>query len=371
MSAQLTAVRRRRGQHRRRARHGDRRPLGGGERSAQTYMDYRSVPPAFPAHAHYVALGHVHRTQQIGGAAPIWYSGSPIQVDFGEVEPSNVSLVRRPRSPAGVRPRGAGGRRLRTLRGSWNSCASSPADADDASCASWSKVRSRPASPEDVRELLGARVVEVRLGSTRGCGSRRGAARIGQTPHELFAVVPRERACRGSTRLTAVLRRAARRGHRRCGRSRSSPRGSPPSATRSTVDFTGVDFFAFVGPTGSGKSSVLDAMCFALYGTVPRLDDDRLVAPSITQGGNEARVSLRFELGGDGVRRDRGSCVARRRVARRRRRRVSSATARCSPAMRRDEHDGRRAHRSAVQPLHAVRDPAAGRVRSVPARQAV
>ena len=65
-----------------------------------------------------------------------------------------------------------------------------------------------------------------------------------------------------------------------------------------TVDFTGADFFALVGPTGSGKSSVLDAMCFALYGTVPRYDDDRLVAPSITQGANEARVSLRFELGG-------------------------------------------------------------------------
>jgi exonuclease SbcC len=65
-----------------------------------------------------------------------------------------------------------------------------------------------------------------------------------------------------------------------------------------TIDFTGVDFFALVGPTGSGKSSVLDAMCFALYGTIPRLDDDRLVAPSISQGGNEARVSLRFELSG-------------------------------------------------------------------------
>ena len=51
-----------------------------------------------------------------------------------------------------------------------------------------------------------------------------------------------------------------------------------------TVDFTGADFFALVGPTGSGKSSVLDAICFALYGIVPRYDDDRLVAPSITQG---------------------------------------------------------------------------------------
>jgi DNA repair protein SbcC/Rad50 len=65
-----------------------------------------------------------------------------------------------------------------------------------------------------------------------------------------------------------------------------------------TVDFTGAEFFALVGPTGSGKSSVLDAICFALYGIVPRYDDDRLVAPSITQGAHEARVSLTFELGG-------------------------------------------------------------------------
>ncbi len=101
------------------------------------------------------------------------------------------------------------------------------------------------------------------------------------------------------------------------------------------VDFTGADFFALVGPTGSGKSSVLDAICFALYGIVPRYDDDRLVAPSITQGANEARVSLTFELGGDRSTSRRGSCGARRPVARRRRRRASSATARCSPATRR------------------------------------
>ena len=43
---------------------------------------------------------------------------------------------------------------------------------------------------------------------------------------------------------------------------------------------------------------MLDAICFALYGIVPRYDDDRLVAPSITQGSNEARVSLTFELDG-------------------------------------------------------------------------
>ena len=36
------------------------------------------------------------------------------------------------------------------------------------------------------------------------------------------------------------------------------------------ADFTDVDFFALVGPTGSGKSTLIDGLCFALYGTVPR-----------------------------------------------------------------------------------------------------
>ena len=30
------------------------------------------------------------------------------------------------------------------------------------------------------------------------------------------------------------------------------------------VDFSDADFFALVGPTGSGKSTVIDAMTFAL-----------------------------------------------------------------------------------------------------------
>ena len=64
------------------------------------------------------------------------------------------------------------------------------------------------------------------------------------------------------------------------------------------LDFSGADFFALVGPTGSGKSSVLDAICFALYGSVPRYEDDRLVGQAITQGATQARVSLTFEVDG-------------------------------------------------------------------------
>jgi DNA repair protein SbcC/Rad50 len=63
-----------------------------------------------------------------------------------------------------------------------------------------------------------------------------------------------------------------------------------------TVDFEGADLFALTGPTGSGKTSVLDAVVFALYGTVPRLDR-REVAPIISQGMAEARVRLDFTMG--------------------------------------------------------------------------
>jgi len=65
-----------------------------------------------------------------------------------------------------------------------------------------------------------------------------------------------------------------------------------------TVDFEGVDVFALVGPTGAGKSTVIDAICFALYGSVPRHDDRRAVAGAVHAQAVEAKVALEFELGG-------------------------------------------------------------------------
>lgn len=64
------------------------------------------------------------------------------------------------------------------------------------------------------------------------------------------------------------------------------------------VDLEGVELFAFTGPTGAGKSSLVDAIVFALYGSVPRYDDRRLVAPAISQGSAEARVRLDFTVDG-------------------------------------------------------------------------
>lgn len=64
-----------------------------------------------------------------------------------------------------------------------------------------------------------------------------------------------------------------------------------------TVDFRGADLFALTGPTGSGKSSLIDAIVFALYGSVPRIGQ-RDVAPIVSLGKLEARVRFEFSLEG-------------------------------------------------------------------------
>ncbi|MQA05692.1 MAG: AAA family ATPase [Streptosporangiales bacterium] len=64
------------------------------------------------------------------------------------------------------------------------------------------------------------------------------------------------------------------------------------------VDFTDVDFFVLVGPTGAGKSTLLDAICFALYGSVPRWADQRGVASALAPSSAQAKVRLVFEVAG-------------------------------------------------------------------------
>jgi DNA repair protein SbcC/Rad50 len=65
---------------------------------------------------------------------------------------------------------------------------------------------------------------------------------------------------------------------------------------RTVVDFDGVDLAALVGPTGSGKSSLIDAITFALYGAVARYENEKLVVPAINQLATEARVRFDFEV---------------------------------------------------------------------------
>src|SRR4029077_7171407 len=64
------------------------------------------------------------------------------------------------------------------------------------------------------------------------------------------------------------------------------------------VDFTDADFFALVGPTGSGKSTIIDAMTFALYGSVPRWGRKGMVSLALAPTVPRGTVKLVFEVEG-------------------------------------------------------------------------
>lgn len=94
--------------------------FGGGERAAQSIFEYHVPAVAFPAHAHYVALGHLHRRQTLPAPAPVVYSGAPFAVDFGEQDNTSVvCLVQAsPSTPATITDLPiTAGRRLRTVHG--------------------------------------------------------------------------------------------------------------------------------------------------------------------------------------------------------------------------------------------------------------
>lgn len=64
-----------------------------------------------------------------------------------------------------------------------------------------------------------------------------------------------------------------------------------------TVDFTEADYFALIGPTGSGKSTVLDAIVFALYGTAPRWGRSNAIEYSLAPTATRGTVRLVFDVG--------------------------------------------------------------------------
>ena len=63
------------------------------------------------------------------------------------------------------------------------------------------------------------------------------------------------------------------------------------------LDFEGRRLFAITGPTGAGKSSLLDAMTWALYGEVPRVG--RATRQLITHGAKSMAVRFDFAIRGE------------------------------------------------------------------------
>lgn len=64
------------------------------------------------------------------------------------------------------------------------------------------------------------------------------------------------------------------------------------------VDFADADYFALTGPTGAGKSTVIDAMTFALYGSAPRWGRENAIQYALAPTANRCTVRLVFDLAG-------------------------------------------------------------------------
>ncbi len=67
---------------------------GGGVRDLYVGSLARIPAQAFSDSLDYVALGHLHSPQLVGGLETRRYSGSPLPVDFGETKEKSVTLVR-------------------------------------------------------------------------------------------------------------------------------------------------------------------------------------------------------------------------------------------------------------------------------------
>ena len=166
---------------------------GGGEREVQTLLGYELPRTVFPATAHYAALGHLHRYQELDGPCPIAYSGSPLALDFGEEANVPVALVvtATPDSRAHVRPVPlAGGRPLRTVRGTLDEVIAEGETTGDAFLRVVLTQQASAGLADLVREKL-PNAIDVQLDERyrprRGRAGGAGRARLGRSPVEQFA----------------------------------------------------------------------------------------------------------------------------------------------------------------------------------------
>lgn len=162
--------------------------LGGGERSAHTIFDYAVSAQAFDGALSYVALGHLHRPQRVPAAPPVWYSGSPLQMDFGETEDRKAVLLieAEPGLPARVReiPISAG-RRLLKIQGTLEQLAARVGEVGDAYLRIELEETPRVGLADEVRDLFPS-AVDVAIAQSDEPRDEPAPARLGRAPHELF-----------------------------------------------------------------------------------------------------------------------------------------------------------------------------------------
>ena len=181
--------------------------MGGGERSAQTIFDYWIDTTAFPANAHYVALGHLHKKQQMPGPCPVWYCGSPMQLDFSDTQANKNALIveASPGRPATVeeveltRARG-----LRTITGSIKDLQPLVGQTGDDYLRVIVREPARVGLSDEVRDMFPETVKVIIESSLETPERNRDTAGRDRSPHELFETYLAEKGI-SDNRLVALF----------------------------------------------------------------------------------------------------------------------------------------------------------------------
>ena len=255
-----------------------------------------AVPPEVFAGADYVALGHLHGRQEV--APGVRYSGSPVAMSFSEWRHRKGSLLVDLSGDAPVveHVEAPVQRPLAVLRGTLDDLLADPAHVAGRgllvpghphrpAAAARGDGPGAPALPAHPRAALRARGRHGSVAAVRRSGRhrdrRRGVLRLPRPRarrsrrHRRRAGAAR-RGGRGQPGRAPRRRRRGRRGRRVGGRRvrvhRLEIEAFGPFADRVVVDVDALaaeGLFLIHGPTGSGKTSLLDAICFALYADVP------------------------------------------------------------------------------------------------------
>jgi exonuclease SbcD len=167
--------------------------LTGSERAMQTNhpaFDYSIPALAFPGALSYVALGHLHRLQRVPAACEVWYSGAPMQLDFGEAGLVKGVLVveAEPGLPASVTEVPiTRGRRLVQIEGTLAQIEAQAEDLDDAYVKVVVDESARVGLADEIRRLVpGAVDVAVARSDLPDRSGDSTPVRLGRPPAELF-----------------------------------------------------------------------------------------------------------------------------------------------------------------------------------------
>lgn len=162
----------------------------GSERDIHVAKPYAVSAQRFPSTAHYIALGHLHRPQEIAAPAPTRYAGSPLQLDFGEEgqEKRVVIIDAHPGKPAHISSIPlTSGCTLRSVTGSLAGLESvGSALGDDLLRVTIRLDKPVPGIADRIREIL-PNALHIRIEVPRPPGTDDSTGNAGANPPELFA----------------------------------------------------------------------------------------------------------------------------------------------------------------------------------------